>query len=528
MNRKQFPFYDSEKNASIKELLERSAARYTDAVAIRFKKQKAPMQKTYTEVLNDTQTFAKHLLSLPKPVHHVAILGPSSYEWILTYFAVAFAGLVLIPVDRLLSAKDIRALLEKADVDCLVYDPTLQKLADTVVEDAQFLGISMEDMYTVPTVEADFSFPAVQPDALFEIAFTSGTTGKSKGVMLTQGNIAANVSQGLGAVRVEHGKDVIMSVLPFNHAYEFTCTILGMFSVGVEICLCSGIRYVQKEMKEYAPTLMFIVPLLAEKLYAKIERNVKKQNKEKAFSYITRCNAFLYRHGLDISDLFLKEVKAAMGGRLKVLMCGGAPLSEELIRKFNGIGINLFQGYGLTECSPLLTVNFDYYHRPNSVGKVVEGCTVKSVDGELWARGISVSKGYYHDEQATEDSFEDGWFKTGDLGYVDSDNFVFVTGRKKNLMLLPNGENVSAEELEQLVYKIPFVSEAMVYIDQMAITAELYIEPENGVVTEEEARAEIDKINRTIPRYKRIHKIKLRETPFQKTTSGKIKRIQTE
>lgn len=522
--KEQYAFYENERNASLKELVIHSANLYGDAVAVRFKRNKSPFQKTYQDILKDSTHFAKILLSQPQKPHHIAVLGPSSYEWIITYLAAAMAGLVIVPLDRKLSSEDLKDLLVQADVDCLVYDEASQKKAQEILEDKPILNFSMQALTAMPAVE--ISLPEIDPNALFEIVFTSGTTGKSKGVMLTQNNIASNVWQGLGAVRVKHGKDVILSVLPFNHTYEFTCTILGMLSAGVTICLCSGIRYVQKEMQEYAPTLMFIVPMLAEKLYKKIEKTVKKQNKEKLFYRFTKLNAFLYRHHMNLSNLFLKEVHAALGGKLRTLMCGGAPLEEDLIAKFNGIGINLFQGYGLTECSPLLSVNFDYYHRPNSVGKIVPECEVKIVDGEIWARGVSISKGYYNDPQATKESFHDGWFKTGDLGTVDEDNFLFITGRKKNLILLSNGENVSAEELEALLYKIPFISEALVYDENHAITAELYIEETDTKITQEMLRVEIDKVNRNLPYYKRIRKIKRREVPFEKTTSAKIKRIQ--
>lgn len=520
--KQSYTFHDNEKNASVVELLMRSAELYGDSIAIRGKRKKVPYEKTYNEVLKDSQKLAAHFLSHKESIHHIAVLGPSSYEWIITYFAAALAGLVIVPLDRKLSVEDLQELMQKADVDCLIYDTHESTSAEALLKALPLSSISMEEFSTLPDANTNFDVP--NENDLFEIVFTSGTTGKSKGVMLTQKNIASNVWQGLGAIRVEHSKDCIFSVLPFNHAYEFTCTILGMFSKGVPICICSGVRYIQKEMQEYAPTLMFVVPLIAEKLYTKIERTAKKRKKEKAFRTVTRLNQVLYRHGMDISGIFLKEVKQALGGRLHTLMCGGAPLSEELISKFNGIGINLFQGYGLTECSPLLTVNFDYYHRPNSVGKVVRDCEVKIVDGEIWARGPSISKGYYKDDVATAESFQGDWFKTGDLGSIDKDNFVFITGRKKNLILLPNGENVSAEELEEKLSKLDFVTEVLVYAEDKSIVAEIHAD---APLDEAEAKKQIDQLNRTLPNYKRIRKVKFRSLPFEKTTSAKIKRIQS-
>lgn len=203
-------------------------------------------------------------------------------------------------------------------------------------------------------------------------------------------------------------------------------------------------------------------------------------------------------------------------------MCGGSQLSENLIIKYNEIGINLFQGYGLTECSPLLTVNFDYYHRANSVGKVVQGNNVKIVDGEIWAKGISVSAGYYNAPEENAKSFENGWFKTGDLGSIDEDGFVYITGRKKNLIILDNGKNVSAEEIENYIYEIPYISETIVYGENNCIVAEIYIDPENKC--EHNVEEDINIINNKLASYKRIDKIVVRDKPFEKTATKKIKR----
>lgn len=276
----------------------------------------------------------------------------------------------------------------------------------------------------------------------------------------------------------------------------------------------------QKEFAEYQPTVMFVVPLFAESLYKKIELKEKNQNKEKLFVFATKISNLLKKAHIDITDLLFNEIKNAFGGKLKTIMCRGAPLSEEMIKKYNDIGINLFQGYGLTECSPLLTVNFDYYHRPNSVGKVVQGNTVKIVDGKIWAQGTSVAKGYYNDIEETAKSFQDGWFKTGDLGSIDNDNFIFILGRKKNLIILNNGKNVSAEELETLIYKILDVSEVVVYGKDNKIIAEIFSENDNQQVI----KNEINNLNKTLPTYKQIDEIIFRAIPFEKTTTKKIKR----
>lgn len=297
-----------------------------------------------------------------------------------------------------------------------------------------------------------------------------------------------------------------------------TCTILGMIYKGVPICISSGLKYVQKEFIEYKPTVIFVVPLFVETLYKRIEATVKNQGNELKFKFAVMFSNLMRMLGIDITDMLFGKIKKAFGGSLKIIMCGGAPLEEELIKKYRNIGINLFQGYGLTECSPLLTVNFDYYHRPNSVGKVVCGNNIKIVDGEIWAKGASVSSGYYNDQDETKNNFEGGWFKTGDLGYVDKDNFVFISGRKKNLIILSNGENVSAEEIEKMIYTIPNVTEVIVRGQDNRIVAEIYSESGNFNLI----KTQISELNKKLQSYKQIDDVVFRETPFARTTTKKI------
>ena len=517
-----FKFYDVERMESVAQIVENSKNLYGDSPAIKYKKKKIAYEKSYNELFEDSHKFAKKLLEEYKNVKHIAILGPSSYEWVVTYLGIAAAGLVAVPLDKELNTEKLVEQLKQADVDCLVFDECLVKTKDEILSDINIETISMDKI--LENIDDAIELPKINPNELFEIVFTSGTTGESKGVMLTQANIAANVWQGLQQVNLEHDKDVVLSILPLNHAYELTCTYLCMIFRGVPVCICSGKKYIQREIKEYAPTVMFAVPLVADTLYKKIELSVKNLNKEKAFNFITKINSMLFHMNIDISGIFLGEVKNALGGRLRELVCGGAKLEEDLISKYNGIGITMIQGYGLTECSPLLSVNLDYYQRANSVGKIVEGCEVKSVDGELWARGISVSKGYYNNERATLDGFEDGWFKTGDLGYVDKDGFIYITGRKKNLIILDNGENVSAEELESYIYKIDGVAEVLAYGENNGITAEIYLDPENKNADCDIIKKEIERLNKKLPNYKNIDDVIFREKPFEKTTTQKIKR----
>ncbi len=520
MKNNRYEFYKTDKVDSIIEIVERSARLYGNSTAFKFKKKKETVEKTYLDVLSDSQKYGKFLLSQNLKTGHVALLGASGYRWIVSYIGIQYAGLTVVPLDKELESERLIEQLKKSDVDFLFFDKEYSDTAEEILDELDIKNLCIDG--DIPVTEGEVFFPQVEPDRLSAILFTSGTTGKSKGVMLSQRNIAYNVTCGLSSLKYQHGKDVLLSVLPLNHALESTFTVFGGIYAGVTVCISRSLKYLQKEIKEFRPTIMIIVPLIAEKLYEKIWNTAKKEGKEKKLKTGLAISRFCNKLGIDISDKLLGEVRAAFGGKLRILICGGAPLSEEMIMNYRDLGVNLYQGYGLTECAPLLTVNFDYYHRPGSVGKIVETCEVKSVEGEIWAKGTTVSKGYYNDEERTNESFEDGWFKTGDLGYVDSDGFVFLTGRKKNLIILSNGENVSAEELEELVQKLPYVDEVIVYGKDEKITAEIY--PKEDIETPEvkEIYGDISKINKNLAYYKHIEKVILREEPFPKTTTKKI------
>lgn len=522
MKKNKYEFYKSEQVSSIVELIERSAKLYGDNIAVKYKKKKETVTKTYNDILCDAQKYGRYLLTQNLKTGHVAILGASGYQWIAAYIGVQYAGLTVIPLDKELDGKVLSEQLRMADADFLFYDKEYDDTAEEILEilDDNFKHHCIDEK--LPETDEEVFFPAVDPDRLAAILFTSGTTGKSKGVMLTQRNIANNVTCGLSSLEYTPGKDVLLSVLPFNHALESTFTIFGGIYAGVTICISRSLKYLQKEIKEFQPTVMIIVPLIAEKLYEKIWQTAKKEGKTKKLKTGLAISRFCNKLGINVSDKLLSEVRSAFGGKLRIFICGGAPLNEDMILNYKDLGVNLYQGYGLTECAPLLTVNFDYYHRPGSVGKIVETCEVKSVDGEIWAKGSTISKGYYNDEERTKESFEDGWFKTGDLGYVDEDGFVFLTGRKKNLIILSNGENVSAEELEELVHKLPFVDEVIVYGKDDKITAEIYPKEDIETPSEKEIYEDISKINKNLAYYKHIDKVVLRDEPFPKTTTKKI------
>lgn len=528
---KKYGFHECEEVDSLVELVERSERLYSDSIAIKYKFKRQRREKTYRDLVRDSKTLGQYLLKAGLKTGHVALLGASSYEWITAYIGTMYAGMVIIPLDKELNAESLGEEILQSDADILLYDMEYAEVAQNILSltngNIKSACINDPDCPPVPEGEA-VDFPKVDPEKLSAIVFTSGTTGKSKGVMLTQKNIASNVVDGVSAIDLEHGKDVAMSVLPMNHTFECTFTVFGGIYLGVTVCISGGLKYIQRELGEYQPTVMLVVPMIAQKLLDKVWYTAQKQGKadklKKGIALCRLARAF----GLDLTDKILGEVRAAFGGKLRMLICGGAPMSEELLLQCRDLGVTLLQGYGLTECSPLLSLNFPNYHRPNSVGKVIKHCQAKSVDGEIWAKGLSVSSGYYKNPEETAKSFENGWFKTGDLGFIDGDNFIFITGRKKNLIILGNGKNVSAEEIEEHLYNLPYVSETVVSGNNDKICAEIYLDPDIPDITEEKVHGDIAGINGKLAHYKRISVVKFREKPFPKTSTRKIIRYKTD
>ena len=522
MAKKEFKLYPCDEINSIVELAERSKRLYGDSVAYIYKEKRQRVEKTYNDLVADSKKLAQMLLRKNLKKGHIALVGGSSYQYIVSYYAAMYAGLVIVPLDKELSFDAVYEQLEKAEADFFLYDKTYKDYAQLVTERTNG---AMETFCINDSFEnegEDVPFPEVDPDKLSTIIFTSGTTGKGKGVMLTQRNIARNVMAGGAHARVYHESDVSLSVLPMNHAYECLGNLFLMVYFGVPVCISSGLRYIAKELQEYKPTMLFAVPLLPQMLIDKVWSTATKEGKDKKLRLgIKICN-IAKKLGIDLTDKILGEVKAAFGGRLRLIVAGGAPVSQSLVNSCQDLGVLVLTGYGLSECSPLLAFNFDYFQKPDSVGRVVPGCEMKVVDGELWARGISVSTGYYNDPENTKENFVDGWFLTGDMGHIDEDDFVYITGRKKNLIILGNGKNVAPEEIEDHIYTdMPYVSEVVVTGEDDKLVAEIYLN-EDMPTDEKTVHDDMAKLNATMPVYKQIASIRFRSEPFPRTTTKKI------
>ena len=468
--------------------------------------------KTYQQLRQDTERLSALLETLGKKGSHVAIIGATSYSWVVSYFGIVNSARVAVPLDALLPTEDVCQLLNRADVEVLIFDegkaevaeaakkncPQLKQLISMDASESTEVCLSLWD--ELGKQEAGYDYEP-SPSDLATIMFTSGTTGKSKGVMLTHGNLAENAT--CLDMGFKHGT-VVMSVLPIHHAYCLSMDILKTLSLGSVICINDSLMRVAKNIKLFEPEMILMVPLMIETLVKKLE---------------------------EAAWVLAPIIKAKVFGKqFKAICSGGAYLNPAYIDTFAKFGITIYQGYGMTECAPVISSNYIGNMKAGSVGKLMPNCEARVVDEELWIKGSSVMQGYYNMPEETAETLEDGWLKTGDLGYVDEDGFVFLTGRKKNLIITPNGENVSPEEIENKLGENRLVQEVLVREKEGMIEAEIfpdyeYVKKKKIKDVREALQKLIDEYNKQAPSYKRIYALQVRDVEFEKNTTRKIKRF---
>lgn len=498
--------------STIREILVKSEQVNGSCDAVRYKVGKKEIAaKTYTELKEDSERFSAVLAELGKQGHHIALTGMTSYTWIVTYLGIVNSGSVAVPLDVSLPADDMCELIDRSDATVFVADEVRADVIAAAKEKCPKLKyiISMQQEKSSADVlsfqecllaqEAGFSYEP-QPEQLATIMFTSGTTGKSKGVMLTHRNLAENATC-LDMKLPEHS--VLLSVLPIHHAYCLSMDILKGISLGSVICVNDSLMRMVKNIKLFEPNIVLMVPMMIETMAKKLE---------------------------DAAGLPPEIVKREVfGEKLDTICSGGAYLPPAMIDTFAKYGITILQGYGMTECAPVISTTVSWNVRKGTVGQPLPNCEAKVVDEEIWVRGSSVMQGYYQMPKETEEALSDGWLHTGDLGYVDEEGFVYLTGRKKNLIITKNGENVSPEELENKIGENRLVQEILVRENEGVIEAEIFPDYEYAKKkewTDITARLQqvIDDFNQTAPAYKKVYRLKVRESEFPKTPSKKIKR----
>lgn len=500
---------------TLRDIIRHGAETYKDQPAFRYKVKKEIVDKSYLDVDRDSMAVSRMVEALGMKGKHIAIIGTTSYPWIVSYFGIVGSGSVAVPIDAQLPAGAIYELLNRADVEMLIFDELRGDVASGLGENCPGVKhtVSMQAPETLGQIQSlarlmeanQGSYETeLTGDMLATILFTSGTTGKSKGVMLSHRNLVDNAV--CLDMRIPAGT-VSMTLLPINHVYCLTMDIIKGLHIGLIICINDSIMHVQKNMKLFKPEIVLLVPLVIESIYGKLK---------------------------DAGSLIPKKMvaKAAFGGNLKTICSGGAYLDPDYVDRFKEYGITILQGYGMTECSPVISTNLEWENKTGSVGKLLPNCQAKVVDDEIWVKGSSVMLGYYKMPEETAKALEDGWLKTGDLGYVDEDNFVYITGRRKNLIILANGENVSPEELENQLSRSLLVKEILVREKEKIIEAEIFPDYEYAKkrhikedAVEGRLQELIDEFNKDMPVYKRIYSLIVRKTEFEKTPSKKIKRF---
>lgn len=542
----------------LRELLENSEKLYSKEVAFKTKKKGAIEEVTYAQFASDVKNLGSYLLSLNMKNKRVAIISANRYEWCMSYFAVATSDLTVVPLDKSLPEAEFHSLIERSAADVIIYEDKYKgfienekaKEKSSVIEyinmDTDLKTCLEKGAKLYAKKNAPYKKVKIENDKMRFMLFTSGTTSMSKCVMLCHKNICANVEQ--IADRLPIGKeDSLLSFLPIHHTFECTTAFIYPISQGAAVAFCEGLRHIVPNLKDFKPTLMAGVPTLFESMYKKMWKNIKDGGREKKVNFAIKLSKILLKVKIDIRKKLFKQIHDTLGGKLKFFVSGAAGISADIIKGFEDFGVTVYQGYGLTETSPVVSTEGPSGRRLGSVGKAMKGLEVKIDDaneegiGEIIVKGDTVMLGYYENEEATKEVLSKGWFKTGDLGRIDDDGYIYITGRKKDVIVLKNGKNVFPEELEVLINnQIEFVKESMVYgaileDNEVELRAKIVYDKDAlkeklGEISDEELEKmfwdKIKEVNKQMPTYKYIKDIILTDEELIKTTTQKIKRFE--
>ena len=454
---------------------------------------------------------------------HIALLGPNGAAWLSCYFAVISGGCVAVPLHLGTKSEELERCVRRSDSSVLLYDRSCETEAAALKAAIPELQI-MEYHGLIKTLSemTDEDWPKLDPDAPAALYFTSGTTARSRCVLLTHRNMGSHCSAAMSQLTLSP-EDSGLSVLPPSHTFEIMTNIVGVLHCGGKMYINESLLTVKSNLKKYEPSILVVVPLVLQTIHREILKTAKKAGKLELLQKGLKINRFFLRFGVDLSHRLFGDVYDVVGHNLRYFLCGGAALDPELVEFYRCLGITVIQGYGITECSPIVAANVPHANRFGSIGKTFPCCETKIIDGEICVRGDSVSPGYYNDPEGNAEAYRDGWFHTGDLGRVDKDGYLWFLGRKKNLIVLSNGENVSPEMLEEKLYRVEGVQDALVYEKDGKITAEVYAD--RAILPDRDAvYREIDKINKTLKPHEHIGALVLRSEPFEKTATQKIKR----
>ena len=569
---KNYPIYKTTFIDDMRSLVEEAAQNFTDSIAISYKENywdKEVRKVTFTQWRDDVRNLGTALISCGFREKTIAIVGDNSYGWCCSFFGVMAIGSVTVPVDKELPAEDIDGIITTTDCKAVIFGKASEARIKEILNNGGFRTvdtlISVAPESSIGTAvlngrkltslaalqaegerlykDGDNSYYDYKIDVnkLASIVFTSGTTGKGKGVMLSQANIGLDMTLGMYNFDITRKT---LHVLPPHHTFGSTVNYVGHLSQGCEVYISSGIKHVSDEIREQQPTHLILVPAFLEVMNRKIWTTARKSGKEGLLKAMMKVSDLLRKVGIDVRKKLFASVLSAFGGKLELIICGGAKLDEEIINTFDSLGITILNGYGITECSPLISANRNRYRKPGSVGTPILACRVKidnpdeNGEGEICVKGPNVMLGYYNNPEATAEVFDkDGFFHTGDYGKLDEEGWIYITGRKKNLIILSNGKNVYPEEIEADLQKVEGVAEVVVYAgesrvlkDKITIVAEIFPDSDllkdKGITDlQEYFEDQVRQLNAKMPPYKAVKRVKLRDTEFQKNTSRKITRF---
>lgn len=569
---KNYPIYKTTFIDDMRSLVEEAAQNFSDSTAISYKENywdKEVRKVSFTQWRDDVRNLGTALIANGLREENIAIVGENSYGWCCSFFAVMAIGSVTVPVDKELPVEDIDGIITTTGCKAVIFGKSAEAKVKEILRNGGFKSveilISVAAESSVATADlagkklntlaqlqergeqlykdGDNSYYDYKIDTnrLASIVFTSGTTGKGKGVMLSQANIGLDMTLGMYNFDITRKT---LHVLPPHHTFGSTVNYVGHLSQGCEVYISSGLKHVSEEIKEQQPTHLILVPAFLEAMNKKIWATARKTGKEGLLKMMMKVSDLLRKVGIDVRRKLFSSVLSAFGGKLELVICGGAKLDEDIIRTFDSLGITILNGYGITECAPLISANRNKYRKPGSVGTPILACRVKidnpdeNGEGEICVKGPNVMLGYYNNPEATAEVFDkDGFFHTGDYGKLDEEGWIYITGRKKNLIILSNGKNVYPEEIEADLQKVEGVSEVVVYAgesrvqkDKITIVAEIYPDVEllaDKGVSDLQAyfEGQVRILNAKMPSYKAVKHVKLRNVEFQKNTSRKITRF---
>ena len=546
---KNYPLYKVDYYDRFCDLVDDLGERYGDAPAVYWYTRKQEEKGvTYRKMSEDVKNLQEKLVDMGLAGKHIAIVGENSYEWILVCLAVNYCGSVAVFIDTEQSDETIVQMLDTADTDVIFCSAPYEKIcrqytgndkpifflnggkgkitevADLIEEGAKIRACGGAD---------ESKRKEVSGDDVGVIVFTSGTTSLSKAVMHSQSAILTNASDTKALIK---NGPIVFTSLPFYHTYGWTCSVLDSLIVGAKTYINGNLRTVFRDMQLSKADSLYTVPLMLEMIRNKFWLEAEQSGKAEAYRKQFARTKFLLSMGIKKRSKKMDEIREKCLNNVKLILCGGAKPGVEIMEEFSMMGVTVLQGYGITECAPLVSANRNNAHRDDAAGLVAPHAEVKIEDGEILVRGINVMKGYYKEPELTEQVMKDGWFCTGDLGEIDKDGFLYITGRKKNLIVFKSGKKVSPEKLEEMIKKIPLVQDVMVYgaesgasADDVQVAASIYpkqdkIEGMTNYEILEALQHEIDAINDQLPMYQQVRLINIREQEFSKTALKKIKR----